>query len=336
MSPKKSRRESKIPLFLHIGANKTGTSAIQHYLNSQRDALAQAGLLYPRAGCSGEAHYRLSDALNFSHEKLAQDERLALQKEIQDALDAEIGAVAPKSVVMSSENFVLERDIQPVLEFFVGFDLRFVVYLRRHDGWWPSAFNQAVRHVKAPKWGFGLQEFVSWQKRGNPRYGDWRHLVDRWASALGKKRIIVRPYEVQQNQPNIVADFLNIIGYPQLAPSEIPVVNESVDAFRLRMIDIAQRADLDDATRQRIIEYTLRQPPQGKPFKGPTAYLRQLVERYAEDYAYIAREYLGRADGRLFYDSLPNDEEDEAPNLPFPREVMSWTARALAAFEPIK
>lgn len=332
VSSKKSRRKQRkqeIPLFLHIGTNKTGTSVIQNYLNSQREALAQAGLLYPQAGCAGEAHYLLSDALNFTHKKLEYDTRCAMQRKIYDALTVEIAHFSPQCVVMSSENFVLERDIQPVIGFFSEFDLRIVVYIRRHDTWWPSAYNQAVRHVKSPKWGWGLEEFVTWQRKVNPRYGDWRYLIDRWASVVGKERIVVRPYETQQNRPNIVADFLRTIGYPSLAPIDVPVVNKSLDSFRLRMIDIAQRADLDDETRRRIIEYTLRHPPMGKLFNGPVAYRRKLVERYAEDYAYIAREYLGRTDGILFYDPLPNDKEDQTDRLPTPREVMAWTARVL-------
>ncbi len=34
--------------------------------------------------------------------------------------------------------------------------------------------------------------------------------------------------------------------------------------------------------------------------------LLSLVEQNQDDYEYIAREYLGREDGRLFYDPLPD------------------------------
>lgn len=324
-----STRKKRILVFLHIGANKTGTSAIQKYCNTHREALATVGLLYPQAGCSGEAHYRLSDALGFSHVKLGSEDKKALQEEIWSKLIAETEGRALEALILSSENFTLNGDPITVKRYFSGFDVRIVVYLRRHDSWWPSAFNQAVRHVVQPKWGWGVQEYVKWQQRHTPRYGDWRYLVDRWAAVFGKESIIVRPYEQQQNQPNIVADFFGTIGRPELAPAEALVVNESLDAWSLRMIDIAQRAEIDEASRRRIIDHTLRNPKGGAPLKAPAAYLRQLVAGYAEDYAYIAREYMGREDGRLFYDPLPKDGDDAEPPLPAPREVMAWTVRAL-------
>lgn len=307
----------RIIAYLHIGANKTGTSAIQKYCNGQREQLASQGLLYPRAGCSGEAHYRLSDALGFTHRRLNPGEIHSLQDGILSQLRQELQETRPQCLLFSSEDFILNGDPSVVEKFFNEFDVRgIVVYLRRHDTWWNSAYNQAVRHVRHPKWGWGLQEFVRWQRRYHSNYGNWRWLVDRWAAVFGKERLIVRPFEKQQNQPNIVADLFGAIGRADLAPQEVPVVNTSLDAWSLRMIDIAQRADLDEATRQRIIAYTLRNPKGGPPLRAPAAYLRQLIEHYQSDYEYIAREYLGRKDGRLFYDPLPDDRDDVEPFFP--------------------
>jgi hypothetical protein len=322
------------PLFLHVGANKTGTSAIQRFCNSQRASLAANGVLYPAAGCSGEAHYRLSDAFGFGHGAASEEARRALQADIRSALAAEIAATDARQVVFSSENFVLYGSVVAVRDFFRDFDVRVVVYVRRHDSWWPSAWNQSVRHAVAPKWGRGLDAYVAFQRAMNPRYGDWRKLVERWASVFGKAAVIVRPYERAQIAPGIVTDFFRQLGRPELAAEAAAPVNESLDAWSLQMLDIAQHADIAEDARQRIIEYTLRHPRTGAPFLPSAEQARRFVEPFRADYEYLAREYLGRADGQLFREPLPQDDSGStASPAPAAEEVMAWTLKALDASE---
>jgi len=322
-------------LVLHIGANKTGTSAIQRFCNSRRASLAAAGVLYPAAGCSGEAHYRLSDAFGFGHGAGSADDRRAQQDVIRAALAAELAETAAGLVIFSSENFVLYGSVAEVREFFRDFDVRVIVYVRRHDSWWPSAWNQSVRHAVAPKWGPGLDAYVAFQRDVNPRYGDWRRLVDRWAGVFGKAAVIVRPYERAQIAPDIVSDFFRQIGRPELAAAAAPAVNASLDAWSLQMIDIARHADIAPEARERIVAYTLRHPRGGAPYVPSAEQARRFVEPFLADYDYLAREYLGRADGQLFHEPLPPPAGGQAGSVaPSAEEVMAWTLRALTADAP--
>lgn len=59
--------EMQKTIYLHVGANKTGSSAIQNFCNSNRDSLLSSGLLYPVTGCVGDAHYGISSILGFAH-----------------------------------------------------------------------------------------------------------------------------------------------------------------------------------------------------------------------------------------------------------------------------
>ena len=45
-----SRSTGRIRLIVHAGTSKTGTSTLQFYLNRNRAALLQAGILYPLEG----------------------------------------------------------------------------------------------------------------------------------------------------------------------------------------------------------------------------------------------------------------------------------------------
>lgn len=322
------------PLYLHIGANKTGTSAIQRFCNGHRARLAAAGVLYPEAGCSGEAHYRLSDAFGFSHRGLDAGARRALQDDIRSALARELAGSCPRQVIFSSENFVLYGSVAEVRDFFRDFDVRVVLYVRRHDRWWPSAWNQSVRHAVAPGWGTGLDAYVAFQRAKNPRYGDWRKLADRWASVFGKAAVILRPYERAQLAPGIVTDFFRQMGRPELATEAAAPVNESLDAWSLQVIDIAQHADIAEDVRRRIIDYTVRHPRGGAPFVPSPEQSRRYVEPFLADYEYLAREYLGRVDGKLFREPLPpHDGGGAASAPPTAEEVMAWTLKALSGGE---
>ena len=54
-------------IFLHIGANKTGTTSIQKQLAEHRDLLEREGVLYPRTAQAGSVHYPLSWGLGLGH-----------------------------------------------------------------------------------------------------------------------------------------------------------------------------------------------------------------------------------------------------------------------------
>ncbi len=54
-------------LYLHIGRHKTGTSALQHFLQEQRDSLAVQGVCYPRTGSApgrNPSHVTIARALH--------------------------------------------------------------------------------------------------------------------------------------------------------------------------------------------------------------------------------------------------------------------------------
>ena len=323
---------SRTLLYLHIGVNKTGTTAIQRFLNSRREDFISSGILYPKAGTIGEAHYSISDALGFGHTKLSRDCRLEQQRRIKKMLREEVQCTKPKCIVISSEFFTLNGDIGTVQNFFSEYDVRIVVYLRRHDDWWPSNYSQAVQHTTNPKWrGWGLEKYIAYHQKHNPNNGNWRYLVDRWADCFGRDSMIVRPYEKIQNKPNLMADFLSSISMGNLAPEEFPAINQSLDAWSLRMIDVAQRANIGEDIRRRIIAYTKLNQLSGNKLHYPSSFLNQLISRHSEDYSYIAKEYLKRKDGMLFFNPIHEiDSEIILNKLPNLAEVMAWTALALS------
>lgn len=326
--------EMQKTVYLHIGANKTGSSAIQNFCNSNRSSLLGSGLLYPVTGCSGDAHYGISSVLGFANGGNNSIDRTSKAMTLmQSALRSEIERSGVKDVVISSEFFVLPKSVESVMSFFDGYRVKVVVYVRRHDKWWPSAYNQAVRTVVNPPWGRGFQSYLKYfmQKQPCPSRAAYRMLVDRWAAVFGKDNLIVRPYESQQNMPGIAADFLGAIGYNRVVDKLLireKRVNDSVDYTTLAYVDMMQRAHLEEGLRASLIDFvTSRKSDSKEVMAVDPALLCKLVQQHQGDYEYIAKEYLGRADGRLFYDELPNPGMPWLkPKQPKPSEVIEMMA----------
>lgn len=329
-------------IFLHIGVNKTGTTAIQSFFSHNREALASQGLLYPKSACTETAHYALTNVLGLNR-GIDSESMRARRRKMRAALDAEISQNTPQAVLFSSEMFVRSMWLDAVGEFFKQDDLRILVYLRRHDTWWPAAYSQAIKTKTQPPWPRGINAFIRFSRQQDSWRGNYRQLLDRWAAVFGREKIIVRPYEAQQNAPDIVVDLLRTIALepgmdieqqlPQFAGLRSPRRNASLAPRTLQLLDAFQRAKLDPGIRERLIQHALSfsitEPSQS--ILSPARRL-ELIDENAADYEYIAREYMGREDGRLFYDPLPDpDEPWQPPSLMPQQKIVEETVAALLA-----
>jgi len=312
-------------VFLHIGMNKTGSSAIQSYFLQNKQVLKEAGLLWPDFGLGVGHHYGLSTALGFGDRK-AEGQDASSRQALRAALDKEIATSGARTVVISSEYFVVRRDLAALAEFFDGLDTQVVVYLRRHDAWWPSLFAQAIKTVPNPPWRRTFRSYYDFHARRHSQYFIFGELLDAMADILGRDRIIVCPYESRQNQPNLMAHFLDQVGEPHLADRAPPSktrVNAALSVRSLSLIDLVQRANIAPDTKRHIIN-TIMAEDRGDSMQAlvPAPLRRKLAMDQADDYARIARDYLGREDGVLFHDPLPEGKDgDDLGTLPFPRPV---------------
>jgi hypothetical protein len=307
-------------LYLHIGLNKAGSSAIQRTLASHQKALQSAGLLYPHTGRSGsEAHHLLSHVLGFSQGKPPRVQTSSQLENLGPKLLTECSRSGCTAAVVSSEVFTNPGDISRVRDFLTGWDVRIVLYLRRHDHWWASCYSQGLRMTFDPPWPLGFDGYIAWQ-RSRPQKGDYRRLVDAWAEIFGPENLLVRPYEREQNQPSIVADLLHTIGFPDLATSvgtQVAEFNVSLGERELVLIDAIQHTGLSHTARKRLITAISSRPGQvrGGGFISPGERLR-MVEENLEDYRYIARTYMGRPDGELFREPMPAADPTWTPPPP--------------------
>ena len=259
---------------------------------------------------------------------------------LRKALDEEISRTNPVATFISSEYLVTPTNIQPVADFLKGLKVKIVVYLRRHDSWWESLYNQILKSVKDPAWEVGFENFLDYRKLHPSGYGNYRILIDRWAEIFGPRNIVVRPFENQQNKPDIVVDVLRVVANDLgIDISHMPEVknirslkkNISLSSRALQFMELYKSAKLQPHVRNRLIRHICTLPAAEHPqsILSPVRRLA-LIEENAADYEYIAREYMDREDGRLFYDPLPNPNEPWAPLKPLsPQEIVEETIKAL-------
>ena len=317
--------------YLHIGMNKTGSSAIQSYFHNNCKRLSELGILWPQTGLGSTTaghgyHYALSEALGF-HPKPQNDLDKDYLDELRRACRDEVARFSPRTVIFSSEFFVLRRNIAPVKSFFDGLDTKIIVHLRRHDKWWPSLYAQAIKTTPFPPWGRSFSSYYEMQNKKNVQHLKFGTILRAWSEHFGKENIIVCPYEDEQNKPDLVQHMLGRIGESEIGKNIKPSrerVNKSLSPRALSLLDLIQRAKIDTAQKEIIIQTVIREDKEDSSASiVPSQVRRQLVEENTEDYAWIAREFLDRPDEQLFYAPLPqpHDQSRENTMLPSPRAI---------------
>ena len=294
-------------LFLHIGYPKTGTTSLQRFLATNAEALQRAGVLYPRTGRHGDAHYGVNFALGIAD----YDRPAGLEKSttIGPDLAAEAAAAACQRIVISSEYFITagHPERQRIKALFAGYQVRILCYLRRHDHAFESAYAQAIKTVAAPPWKGTIESFILYhQGKGTVSY-EYLGVLRQWAELFGREAMIVRPFEAAQNQPDIFADFLSVIGVPDgtgfVRP---PRENPSVGPRTAAAIALVRRTGLPDAAKRHTVGQLVAAERQagGRAHYLSPVMREAVIRRYLHSYRQIAREFLGRED-TFFTEPLP-------------------------------
>jgi len=204
---------------LHIGTEKTGTTALQYALRAQREALSALGVFY--ANALGELNSRHlaaafsafadSDAFLITHgltdpAKFARWRERTLS-EIRDEIS--LASERHDTYVLSSEHFssrvLIDNDVIELAQFLSSqfSEIRVVCYLRRQDEMAVSRINEQLRA------GFPKMDFPSIRGDGPlPRLYDYFGLFKRWSFAFGSASVQFRIFDrAELVGGDIVSDF---------------------------------------------------------------------------------------------------------------------------------
>lgn len=316
--------------YLHVGMPKTGTTTIQAFLESNRDRLAERGIVVPRA--TGFQNHRKLTAYALDDESLdhtrrmmgllSPDQLAQFRRRLQKKLAAEAAAwPADSRVVMSGENMSQLRQPQELARLHEllaphGAEaIRIVVYLRRQDLFYLSSYSQQIKAGRSTHW----SELAFDAKK---RLYDYVRFLAPWSAQFGKENIVVRAFERSQFvNHDLLSDFLSTIGADSdLSAYEIPETqNQSLDAQTaeyLRQMNPHFPRYIDNVVSpvRRELVAAMEVISSGPKLRMAADFASSFLSQFEHSNATIARDYLGREDGILFRE-VPEDAGETPPML---------------------
>lgn len=233
-----------------------------------------------------------------------------MRARIQDILSA-----PQDTILLSSERFEY-GDPQELASLFPDTTLRILTFVRRQDEHIESQFNQNLKYCLV-----SMDDAVRFQNRmARLDY----HMLRHWEDVVGTGNVIVLPFEKSALKDGLERTFMRACG---LEWDERYILSEPVNKRLSRdcIAFLQERFPNRESVRgyfpklKYLLEsYTARHPdpPQHK-YAFPPAVRLSILERHRESNERIARHFLGRADGILFYDPepSPSDPWESYPGL---------------------
>ncbi len=300
-------------IILHIGTQKTGTTALQTFLTDNLALLTKQGFEYldPRTGvlgldnCShGHLALCLTGYWRHTSHQITREEAWSTLKKLVDE--------SRHTVIVSSE-LLSTPQILPFLRFISeslnGLNIKVIIYLRRQDIFVQSVYKERLKVSER-------EPFETAYQHGDYQMVlDFRTIVDHWAHFLGEENIHVRPYEKGQLlNGDILEDFLDVIGGEITAEMQLPSKHDANGPLSPDILEISRELNQLDLKGPAINKFKLWmhsviEAGSNEPFKDHNiispAQRLEIIDTFRDCNQYIAKTFLNREDGALFHDRVP-------------------------------
>lgn len=307
-------------VYLHIGTMKTGTSALQRFLDTNREYLKEQGFLYPRLelGLPEQFFFRNGHfVVYYAGRKNLLDQNVDQQEVIKMAC-RQLGELAEniENIVLSDELIwhyaAKKQDFWTELaESFrkINCDLKIILYLRRQDTFIESLYSHAVKsnHKMAGEFsdylkGNVVKKFVM----------DYDSGIKELERQLGRENLLIRIYDQEKyikNRNLIFADFLEVLG---LSLDGNYVMPEKVSNAGLAGNYIEFKRVMNGVPEYRELENFMAGPlvlassvKTGEKIRRREGFFsgeqrKEFMSLFEEGNRRLAKEYFGREDGVLF------------------------------------
>lgn len=306
-------------LVLHIGSMKTGTTALQNFLSTNRPELASRGLFIPEIGIKAGnylGYVFLPKVPQFIQQKLNLSEEalfLELSREIEKS-DKEKVFLSAESFFHMTSSPQLGKEFPKILKERIrksGFrgDFKVLVYLRPQEVFLESWYKQIIKaHHLDHLYSGTIEEFF----RDYEGYLDYLGILNSWAEAFGVENIIVKEYRSDLAQGHhLFEEVLKVLELGSLEGLQVPEneVNPSIGPKTAEFIRIANQFSPIKKTSSQFQELaSIAQSVLGK--KDSESILskerkREIRQKYAESNYELSEKYGGG--NRIFADSIEKE-----------------------------
>ena len=212
-------------IYLHIGAYKCGSTAIQSLLKHNKNTLEERGFEYLDFNNKNFSAYAFNSNPLAWYFGFGYNSRIVRKNnEFKSIIESKLNKSnhSTNNVIISSEvffkkynknnfsknyNYSLDKyklKIEEIKSKFKNKKLKIIIYVRRQDKYYESSYRQWVNHGY---FSGNVYDIV------NNNEANWYETIKCWSDVFGKENIIVRPLEKKQLVGgDLYKDFLNIIG----------------------------------------------------------------------------------------------------------------------------
>ena len=297
--------------YLHIGTGKTGTTTIQRFLATNRQALLEQGVCVPRA--PGKTRHTGLYLYALDDDRVVRTGRWQRHKDtgpdqvregFASSFAAEIAGVDAAAVVLSDEGLAglkpaeirrLKALLQPLFA-----NIHVVIYLRRQDEHVVSRYLQTLA-------GGNTATLEQHMALNHSRTYDYHTKLNHWAKHFQPASLRPRLFDRREFLGgSLMEDFLAAIDVSGAGPfTGTPDQNFSLDARRaevVRMLNarvLRGNNRLVSAVRRKLVRH-LAQTSRGARLTLPGAVADDFMARWAASNAAVARDYFNRPDGELY------------------------------------
>ncbi|KZX55067.1 hypothetical protein A3709_08720 [Halioglobus sp. HI00S01] len=302
----------KKKLYVHIGMGKTGTTALQNFFWDNRKALKERDICYPRQGIMSNAHHLLSPHIP----RFLEDQ---WNFQTVEEWAPKLADCAEGNVLLSSELMAWAEESKArrfCAQVSAWFDVHVVVYLRRQDNIIMASYNQQI------KAGPQKRRIDLIYRKQQERF-DYLKVLAPWADSLEPGKLIVRPYEREQfHKGDIRRDFMYHVFRQDIAEDNFslksgnsnPRLSLAAGEYKRMINTLVTDSKKNERFNQLLMRFSAEKDQSSTSYFASQSLLspaqrREILDASAHANEVIARDYFGRADGKLFYEEEPVGDE---------------------------